>query len=572
MNNKSIKYIAILVLIAICGIFYFTTSRDITDKNIQILNLSSRDNRATQISSEVDTLLEYKDHISEIIYNNKMSKIYSLILVLDYDEFGYLKNKDLETIKDFFSQEKNRISAEKSKLISDASFLKKRRDTFLLYTLILLIIMIIVESTSYIKFSSDISSYLKDIELKNYDFKMDSRTLPYNSSIYSRIDDLRLNLKAIDDAISGTLKGYGLKETLEEIFNNKNFKRYIDFDRIGFATIQDNRVVASFSFSDNRDSNFKPGYNILLDKTSLVNLKSADDLRIIDDFEEYLKENPGSNSTELLYNDGYRSSLTAPITDGKGNVAGFLFFSSMTKNKFVESDKYKVKSISNILSSIFSKNMLIDDLVTNAALGFVKLVEDKDPETGNHLERMQIYSRFIAMDLFNRDIYSNELDINKVMDIYKYAPLHDIGKVGIPDSILLKNGKLTDDEMNVMKRHSLIGSSVLILFEKNLRKYEHDFFNTAINISLYHHEKWDGSGYPEGLSGLDIPIEARIVTIADVFDALASKRIYKEAFSFEKSADMVLSLSGKFFDPEVVESFVRCLPRIRKVYDELKEV
>ncbi|QEN04305.1 HD domain-containing protein [Thiospirochaeta perfilievii] len=572
MNYKWAKYIIMILFIVISTFFYIVASNKMKIVNQEVLITSKCENDLTEVLTDIESLYEYQDYLPNEIFFEKINGIYAHMAAAEIDHYNDLRKKDFEDLRLEVSRLKDETSKSKKSLISTVSKLKKERDNTLFLTVIIIVLIVFIEFISYTRFSSDITKYLKKIEVKDYDFKIRRSSLPFSSDIYSKIDYLRLNLKAIDEAISGTLKGYGIKETLSEIFTNINFKRYISFDRIGFATINKDRIIASFSFSDNKEIHFKQGFNILLEESSLSKIKSKTDLRIINDLDQYFLEKPHSMSTELLIKDGYKSSLTAPITDPNGNIAGFLFFSSRKKNNYVENDKYKVLSISDILSSIFSKNMLIDDLVSNAALGFVKLVEDKDPETGSHLERMQKYSRIIAMDMLNKGIYPNEIDINKVEDIYKYAPLHDIGKVGIPDKVLLKPGRLTPEEMDVMKRHSEIGSRVLILFEKNLRRYEHNFFSSAINISLCHHEKWDGTGYPNSLKGVLIPIEARVVSVADVFDALCSKRVYKEAFPFEKGVEIVTSLSGTSFDPKVVESFLDCLDDIRSVYNDLKEI
>lgn len=166
--------------------------------------------------------------------------------------------------------------------------------------------------------------------------------------------------------------------------------------------------------------------------------------------------------------------------------------------------------------------------------------EYKDEETGAHVKRMSLYSEAIARQM--------GLDEHSVKTILYAAPMHDIGKIGIPDRILLKPGILDDQEWKTMKGHTLIGANIL-------KDSDAEFIKLGEIIALTHHEKWDGSGYPNALKGTEIPITGRIVAIADVFDALLSKRPYKEAFSMEKTLSIISEGRGTYFDPEVVDAF-----------------
>lgn len=196
--------------------------------------------------------------------------------------------------------------------------------------------------------------------------------------------------------------------------------------------------------------------------------------------------------------------------------------------------------------------------ITRGHLGTIfamsKLAESRDPETGEHLERMREYCKILACQLGTISMYASDLDESYIENIYWASPLHDIGKVGIPDHILLKPGKLTDDEFDVIKTHSTIGAETLQAVFKQCP--DNDFIRMGIEIAESHHEKWDGSGYPHNLSGRDIPLAGRIVALGDVYDALTSKRCYKDAFSHEKSQEIVLKGRGTHFDPDIVEAFL----------------
>lgn len=184
-----------------------------------------------------------------------------------------------------------------------------------------------------------------------------------------------------------------------------------------------------------------------------------------------------------------------------------------------------------------------------------KLAESRDEQTGAHLERMREYCRILAEELSHADRFCKAVDGDYTELLYATSPLHDIGKVGIPDSILLKPGKLTTDEFEVMKQHTVIGWQTLAAAS---RAYpDAQFLTMARDVALTHHERFDGKGYPQGLKGEDIPICGRITALADVYDALTSKRVYKEAFSHETARTLILEGQETQFDPDVVRAFLR---------------
>ena len=192
-----------------------------------------------------------------------------------------------------------------------------------------------------------------------------------------------------------------------------------------------------------------------------------------------------------------------------------------------------------------------------------KLAESRDPDTGQHLERVQRYSRVLAEELANQGKYRNIIDADYMRLIYQTSPLHDIGKVGTPDHILLKPGKLTAEEFEIMKQHTTLGAETL---DQALEMYpQASFLMMARDIAAGHHEKFDGTGYPLGLSGEQIPLCARIVSLADVYDALTSVRVYKKRFSHEQTRRIIVEASGTQFDPDVVSAFLRAQHRFEKI-------
>jgi putative two-component system response regulator len=187
-------------------------------------------------------------------------------------------------------------------------------------------------------------------------------------------------------------------------------------------------------------------------------------------------------------------------------------------------------------------------------LAMASLAETRDNETGNHIRRTQHYIRALAKALRDRDLFAEELDDAAIDLLFKSAALHDIGKVGIPDHILLKPGKLDADEFAVMKTHTDLGSAAIANAERLLGESS-SFLRKAQEIVHTHHEKWDGTGYPRGLKGVEIPLSGRLMAIADVYDALVSKRVYKSALSHAEALDIIVSERGRHFDPELVDVF-----------------
>lgn len=198
-----------------------------------------------------------------------------------------------------------------------------------------------------------------------------------------------------------------------------------------------------------------------------------------------------------------------------------------------------------------------------------RLSEARDTETGAHLDRMRRYVRILALEMSTWDEYRETLDSLFVEQLYFSSPLHDIGKVGIPDEILLKPGKLTDEEFEIMKWHTIIGGDTLT--DADVQAGTHSFLEMSRDIAYAHHEKWNGSGYPNGLSGKAIPLAARIVALGDVYDALTSKRPYKPAFPHEKAHTIIMEGNGTHFDPDVVKAYLKREKDFIAIKEELQD-
>lgn len=232
----------------------------------------------------------------------------------------------------------------------------------------------------------------------------------------------------------------------------------------------------------------------------------------------------------------------------------FLFFTlSMTFYSFWEKRSF-LKELEEAHSSA------IDSMIT--------VVEGKDRETGGHILRTREYVRVLAQYLRKKGIYNFSPTFIKVL--CQAVPLHDIGKVAIPDNILNKNGSLDEKEWKIMKKHVIYGKEI-IQKAKMRSSGKNLFLNAAINIAYTHHERWDGSGYPQGLKGDEIPIEGRLMAIADVYDALTSKRAYKEKFSYEKAENMIISESGTHFDPTLIKAFIDLKSEFRKIAQKYED-
>lgn len=213
------------------------------------------------------------------------------------------------------------------------------------------------------------------------------------------------------------------------------------------------------------------------------------------------------------------------------------------------------------------------DEIASAQLAMIfalsKLAESRDPETGEHLERMREYCRILCAQLCEFGKYSEAIDDAFIRSMYSASPLHDIGKVGVPDRILLKPGKLTSEEFDIIKQHTVLGATTLRAVQREFPGI--DIVRIGIELAEGHHERWDGNGYPNGVAGELIPLAARILSVGDVYDAITSKRCYKDAMPHEECAAIIREGSGTQFDPEIVEAFTAVEYKFVKVRQEFQD-
>jgi putative two-component system response regulator len=203
-------------------------------------------------------------------------------------------------------------------------------------------------------------------------------------------------------------------------------------------------------------------------------------------------------------------------------------------------------------------------------VAMASLAETRDNDTGHHIRRTQHYIKELAACLKTKTPYAGEIDDKLISVLFKAAPLHDIGKVGVPDRILLKPGRLTPDEFEEMKKHTIYGRDAIMAAEKSLT-FPDPVLSSSRNIAYAHHEKWDGSGYPQGLAGTNIPLSARLMAIADVYDALISKRVYKDPMPHEEAVNIIEAGSGGHFDPAIITAFLEIHNKFAEIAIQFKE-
>lgn len=218
------------------------------------------------------------------------------------------------------------------------------------------------------------------------------------------------------------------------------------------------------------------------------------------------------------------------------------------------------------VEDIQTKTETISQMQNGLIMVLADMVESRDQCTGDHVRKTAAYTRIIMESMRKKGYYTEQLTEQFMYDVYHSAPLHDVGKIKVPDAILNKPGKLTDEEFEIMKTHTTCGEEVINQAIDIVP--DSGYLTEAKNLAAYHHEKWNGAGYPYHLSGEDIPLSARIMAVADVFDALVSKRSYKEPFTFEKAMEIIEEGAGNHFDPKIVDAFLSASDEVRKVAEE----
>lgn len=308
-------------------------------------------------------------------------------------------------------------------------------------------------------------------------------------------------------------------------------------------------VLKTYLHSSGDDNPLENYETLLANAPSLKQILDKGRPRVVNNMLTF--ENGKNEHTVRLGRQGYAASYTMPMYHN-GAFIGFIFFNSYQTDVFTDQVLSELDLFGHLIAM-----MIINDLISvktlNAALRTTnQLTHIRDPETGSHLDRMSRYSRLIAKEISQQ----HQLDDDYIEHVFMFAPLHDIGKIGIPDSILLKPDTLNEEEREVMQTHSRLGRQIIDNLLENFMLGQLEHVDVLQNIAEYHHEAVDGTGYPSGLNGKEIPLEARIVAVADVFDALTSKRPYKEAWSNEDAFNTLNQMAGHNLDTECVNALI----------------
>lgn len=336
-------------------------------------------------------------------------------------------------------------------------------------------------------------------------------------------------------------------------------------DRIAIAKYDQHNDTLRTYVGSWRGENPLTLYEIKLSEVpSLLKLVNNRETRIINDLRVFA--NSKSIHSKRIVGKGFRSSYTIPLFN-EGQFIGMLFFNSNQPDAFNDSNLTYLDMIAHLLTALLATELNQMTTLYGAMKTATQFTHHRDPETGMHLERMARYSRLIALTLGA----AHAIDDEFVDRILRHAPLHDIGKISIPDRILLKPGSLTADEFSEMKTHTTRGREIIDTMLLNFNIKCSEDINMIRNIIAYHHESMDGNGYPEGLAGKNIPLEARIVAVADVFDALTSVRPYKTAWSNEQAFAELERMSHYKLDPDCVAALSRSQNEILKIQSDFAD-
>lgn len=397
-------------------------------------------------------------------------------------------------------------------------------------------------------------------------------------------------LEKINEIISMLNSG----KSTDEIFSmlNISLKKVIPFDGLVLTLLNETNtflnvenVIFNHGFFH---SLIRKGDRFLASQFTMGRfVEEGKDFVNIPDLGSYLKVNESHDVFMEFFRNGINSLLAVSLKL-KDQVRGIILFMSCYKSSFKDHHITFVKSIvgqialsvqrAELMKEIENHSRNLEKMVSERTEEVLKtqrttifalgsLADARDSETGDHLERIRNYS-VLLLQLYKYDGDHPEINARFMRDLYDSSVLHDIGKVGIPDEILLKKGSLTHDEFEIMKHHTTIGYDAL----KNASADQGTdyFLSMAMDIILYHHERWDGNGYPEGLKGEDIPLTARIVSIVDVYDALTSRRPYKDAYSHDKAIDIMKGEAGKF-DPVLFNHFIENADEFNKIRTKYSE-
>jgi len=324
------------------------------------------------------------------------------------------------------------------------------------------------------------------------------------------------------------------------------------------------RLLKTYLHSSGDDNPLEHYQALIDDAPSLKHILENGKPRVINNMLTF--ENPANEHTRRIGRQGYAASYTLPMFDN-GDFIGFIFFNSYETDVFTEKTLRELDLFGHMFALMVVNEISVIKTLTAAVKTSNKLTNLRDPETGSHLDRMSRYCRLIALSVAEK----HKLDDDYIEHVFMFAPLHDLGKIGIPDNILLKPDRLNRNEESIMRQHTRLGREMIDNMIENFNLSEVQYIDVLRNIAEFHHEAVNGTGYPEGRKADEIPFEARIVAVADVFDALTSRRIYKEAWTIEEAFSALREMTGTKLDHDCVEALISNREEVERIQAQFRE-
>jgi len=326
----------------------------------------------------------------------------------------------------------------------------------------------------------------------------------------------------------------------------------------------DTGILKTYLHSSGEDHPLENYQALLDDAPSLKNILEKGAPRVINNMLTF--EGSEHEHTRRIGRQGYAASYTMPMFN-EGQFFGFMFFNSYEQDVFEEKVLREIDLYGHMISLMVINELTVINTLKAAVKTTGGITHYRDPETGSHLDRMSRYSRLIASALSDK----YDLDDVYIEHVFMFSPLHDIGKIGIPDNILLKPSSLDSGEKDIMRTHASKGRIMIDELLENFGLENIKYVDVLRNIAEFHHEAVNGRGYPSGKRGDEIPLEARIVAVADVFDALTSKRPYKVAWANQKAIDTLKQLSGQVLDQDCVDALLENMDQVEQIQKQFRE-
>jgi len=350
------------------------------------------------------------------------------------------------------------------------------------------------------------------------------------------------------------------------LVTHKSISEFFPFIvRIAIAAYDPETSILKTYLHSSGDDNPLEHYQALIDDApSLKKMLESGLPRVINNMVTF--ESGEHEHTIRIGRQGYAASYTMPMFDN-GAFFGFVFFNSDKTDVFDESVLRQLDIFGHLISLMVMNELTSVSTLAAAIKTTSSITHLRDPETGSHLDRMSRYSRLIARTIADK----HKLNDDYIEHIFMFSPLHDIGKIGIPEEILLKSDRLSQHERIIMNSHAQLGRKMIDELLDNFGLGGIGQINMLRNIAEFHHESINGKGYPLGIQGEEIPLEARIVAVADVFDALTSKRPYKDAWSNVDAVQELIKMAGEKLDQECVEALIHNLEEIEKIQQQFQE-